>query len=160
MGPCLIVTDEGLTPLRPAILYGIDSRAGEEIVELTGEFGEERIFADCGKVLSSQAVGPKLRWISKHEPEVFQRSRLWFSLSSYLMAKLTGEYVLDTTQPASVIRSMIWPEPTGTTSARLRLLSICRCPSWLGRWRSSDELRRERPRSPVSRQGWRCVLAR
>jgi xylulokinase len=95
MGPCLVVTDGYLTPLRPAILYGIDSRAAEEIQELTEQFGAGRIFADCGKVLSSQAVGPKLRWISKHEPGVFARARRWFSLSSFLVAKLTGEYVLD-----------------------------------------------------------------
>jgi xylulokinase len=95
MGPCLIVTDDDLNPLRPAILYGIDSRAADEIQELTEQFGADRIFADCGKVLSSQAVGPKLRWISKHEPRVFAAARQWFSLSSFLVAKLTGEYVLD-----------------------------------------------------------------
>lgn len=95
MGPCLVMTDESLTPLRPTILYGIDSRAGEEILELTEQFGADRIFADCGKQLSAQAVGPKIRWVSRHEPEVFRRATRWFSLSSWLVAKLTGEHVLD-----------------------------------------------------------------
>jgi xylulokinase len=95
MGPCLVLTDEDLTPLRPAILYGIDARAGAEIQELTNMFGASAIFADCGKTLSAQALGPKIRWVSRHEPEVFGRSRRWFSLSSFLVAKLTGEYVLD-----------------------------------------------------------------
>ena len=95
MGPCLVVTDENLTPLRPAILYGIDSRAGAEIIELTEQFGAERLFADCGKALSAQAVGPKLRWIGKNEPEAFARASLWVGLSSFLVAKLSGEYVQD-----------------------------------------------------------------
>jgi len=95
MGPCLIVTDESLTPLRPAILYGIDSRAADEISELNSLFGADNIYADCGKELSSQAVGPKLRWVRNHEPEVFTRARKWFSLSSWLAAKLTGQYVID-----------------------------------------------------------------
>src|SRR4051794_12162099 len=95
MGPSLVVTDEDLVPLRPAILYGIDSRAGAEIAELTEEFGAEAIFADSGKVLSSQAVGPKLRWLRNHEPKLFARARRWHSLSSYILAKLTGEFVLD-----------------------------------------------------------------
>lgn len=95
MGPCLIVTDEALVPLRPAILYGIDSRAADEISELNAAFGADRIYAECGKELSSQAVGPKIRWIRNHEPEVFASARKWFSLSSWLVARLTSEYVLD-----------------------------------------------------------------
>ncbi len=95
MGPCLVVTDENLTPLRPAILYGIDARAVDEIRELTEEFGAEAIFRDAGKVLSSQAVGPKLRWLRNREPEVFARARNWHSLNSFILAKLTGELVLD-----------------------------------------------------------------
>jgi xylulokinase len=31
LGPCLVLTDEAFTPLRPAILYGMDSRATVEI---------------------------------------------------------------------------------------------------------------------------------
>lgn len=95
MGPSLVVTDGDFTPLRSAILYGIDTRAGREIHDLNAEFGAEQIFQDCGKALSSQAVGPKLRWIRNHEPEVFAKAKYWFGLSSYIVAKLTGEYVLD-----------------------------------------------------------------
>jgi xylulokinase len=31
VGPCLVLCDQNLTPLRPAILYGIDTRAIDEI---------------------------------------------------------------------------------------------------------------------------------
>src|SRR5688572_2185832 len=63
MGPCLVLTDDRLEPLRPTILYGIDSRAEAQIAGLTEELGDEEVFATCGKVLSVQAVGPKLRWV-------------------------------------------------------------------------------------------------
>ncbi|MDR6559220.1 xylulokinase [Arthrobacter pascens] len=95
MGPCLVVTDARGVPLRPAILYGVDTRARREIAELNEEFGEARITADGGKALSSQSVGPKLRWIANHEPQVFAAARYWFSCSSFLVHKLTGEYILD-----------------------------------------------------------------
>lgn len=95
MGPCLIVTDAAFRPLRPAILYGVDTRAGREIAELNEEFGEERIAADGGKALSSQSVGPKLRWLARNEPEIFTAARRWYSCSSFLVQKLTGEYVMD-----------------------------------------------------------------
>jgi hypothetical protein len=59
MGPCLVLTDENLRPLRPTILYGIDARAEAQINELNVLLGQDALFATCGKALSSQAVGPK-----------------------------------------------------------------------------------------------------
>ncbi|NGN93941.1 FGGY-family carbohydrate kinase [Nocardioides sp. KC13] len=95
IGPCVLVTDDDLTPLRPGILYGIDSRASAEIEELTERFGAEAILDRAGSALSSQAVGPKLLWLRRHEPDVWARTRRWFGSSSYVVARLTGEYILD-----------------------------------------------------------------
>ncbi|OZF69618.1 sugar kinase [Rhodococcus sp. 06-156-4] len=95
VGPCLVLTDSELRPVRPAILYGIDSRASCEIEELTEHFGADAILERCGKSLSSQAVGPKIEWVRKNEPEVFDRARRWYGSNSYIVAKLTGEYVQD-----------------------------------------------------------------
>lgn len=95
MGPCVLVTDEQMTPLRPAILYGVDTRATAQIDALDAEFGRDQVLARCGSVLSTQAVGPKLRWIAEEEPEVFARARRLFMPSSWLAYCLTGEYLLD-----------------------------------------------------------------
>lgn len=95
VGPCLLVTDEQLRPVRPAILYGIDGRAAREIDELTERFGADEILDRCGKALSTQAVGPKMVWFQRHEPDAWARGRRWFNSNSYVTAKLTGEYVLD-----------------------------------------------------------------
>lgn len=95
IGPVLLPADASGRPLRPAILYGVDTRAAREIEELTGELGEESIVERAGTALSSQAVGPKWRWLARHEPEVFERASLFLMASSYLVHRLTGEYVLD-----------------------------------------------------------------
>jgi xylulokinase len=95
VGPSLVLCDADLRPLRPAILYGIDTRATAEIKELTELFGAEEILANGGKSLTSQALGPKLRWVRRHEPEVWRRARAWYGSNSYVAAKLTGEHVLD-----------------------------------------------------------------
>ncbi len=95
VGPCLVLCDDDLTPLRPAILYGIDTRATAEIRSLTEEFGADEIMRRAGTQLSSQAVGPKLEWVRRHEPQVFDRATGWYGSNSYIAAKLTGEYVLD-----------------------------------------------------------------
>ncbi len=95
LGPCMLACDADAQPLRPAMLYGIDMRAGEEIAELTRLFGEDEIVARGGSALSTQAVGPKLAWLRRREPAVWQRTRRWYSSSSFIVARLTGEYVLD-----------------------------------------------------------------
>jgi xylulokinase len=95
LGPCLLMCDEHVAPLRAAMLYGIDMRATAEIEELTERFGAERIVERCGKALSTQAVGPKLLWVRRNEPDVWQRARRWYSSHSFATARLTGEYVLD-----------------------------------------------------------------
>lgn len=95
MGPCVLVTDSADRPLRPAILYGVDTRAVRQIARLEAELGAEAVLARCGSALTTQAVGPKLAWMADEEPEVFSRARRLFMPSSWLVRQLTGEYVLD-----------------------------------------------------------------
>jgi xylulokinase len=95
MGPCLAPTTERGDPLRPAILYGIDTRAQAEIEVLTARIGNVELLARTGSLLSSQAVGPKLLWLQQHEPEVWAQTRRFFMPSSFVVWQLTGEYVLD-----------------------------------------------------------------
>jgi xylulokinase len=116
VGPCLVLCDDDLRPLRPAILYGIDTRAAAEIDALTAELGETEILAQAGTLLSSQAVGPKIEWVRRHEPDVFERAAGWYGSNSYIAAKLTGEYVMDhhtasQCDPLYTTRAFTWNEP-------------------------------------------------
>ncbi|MFK5689153.1 FGGY-family carbohydrate kinase [Ornithinimicrobium sp. LYQ92] len=96
MGPCVLLTDEDDVPVRPAILYGVDTRAGEQIISLHEQLGgPEVVMEGSGSVLTTQAVGPKLRWVAEHEPEAWARARRLFMPASWLAYRLTGEYVLD-----------------------------------------------------------------
>jgi xylulokinase len=95
IGPCALIGDEAGRPLHPAILYGIDSRASAEIDELNEELGAEEILDVCGSPLTSQAVGPKLRWLGKGDRELLGSSRRLLMPSSLAVLRLTGEYVLD-----------------------------------------------------------------
>jgi len=95
IGPCLLPVDADDRPLRAAILYGIDTRAGDQIEELTERYGRERIMERGGSALTSQAIGPKLLWLRRQEPETWARTRRFYMASSYLVRRLTGSYVLD-----------------------------------------------------------------
>jgi xylulokinase len=95
IGPTLLAADANGHPLRPAILYGIDTRSTREIAELTERYGADSILARSGTLLSSQAVGPKVAWLRRNEPEVWRQTRQLLMANSYIVEKLTGEYVLD-----------------------------------------------------------------
>jgi xylulokinase len=95
IGPCLAPCDADDRPLRPAILYGIDTRATAEIEELERRLGADAILRRGGSALSSQAVGPKLAWLARHEPDVLARTRRWHMASSFVVARLTGRWMLD-----------------------------------------------------------------
>ncbi|MFE5341523.1 FGGY-family carbohydrate kinase [Isoptericola sp. NPDC056578] len=115
VGPCAVLTDAAGTPLRPAILYGVDTRASAQIDRLEAELGAEAVERATGSRLSSQAVGPKLAWVAEHEPEVWARARRLFMPSSWLVWRLTGAYRLDHTSasqaaPLYDLRAGTWHE--------------------------------------------------
>lgn len=95
IGPDLLPLDEQGRPLRPGILYGIDTRAYQEIDFLNDKYGADDLYDLSGMALTSQAIGPKLLWLRNHEPDVYKQTRYLTGCSSYLVHRLTGEYVLD-----------------------------------------------------------------
>jgi xylulokinase len=95
IGSCLLPVDAAGIPLRPGILYGIDTRATDEIAWLNETFGDVELRALGGMGLTSQAIGPKILWLRRHEPDVFARAATMATSSSYLVFKLTGEWVMD-----------------------------------------------------------------
>ncbi len=95
IGACMLPVDQRGRPLRPGVLYGIDTRATAEIAWLNERFGEAELFDLGGMALTSQAIGPKILWLRRHEPEVWEQTVKILSASSYLVLRLTGEAVMD-----------------------------------------------------------------
>ncbi|MCR5867695.1 FGGY-family carbohydrate kinase [Aquincola sp. J276] len=95
IGPCLLPLDAAGRPLRPGILYGVDVRATQQIAELEQAIGADTIQAFSRMSLSSQAIGPKIRWLRQQEPAVWQATRHLVSATSYLVWRLTGALTMD-----------------------------------------------------------------
>jgi xylulokinase len=95
IGPCMLPVDADGEPLGNAVLYGVDGRAAEEIVELTEKIGLDVLMERCGNALTSQSVGPKVLWLKRRRPDVYAKTRKILSSTSYLVYRLTGAYVLD-----------------------------------------------------------------
>jgi xylulokinase len=95
LGACVLPVDEAGKPLRQAILYGIDTRAIEEMAELEHVFGKEKIFLTSLMNLSTQSTGPKILWIKNHERHIYDQTRCFLTSEAYLVNRLTGKNTLD-----------------------------------------------------------------
>ncbi len=95
IGPCMLPLDAEGKPLRPGILYGVDTRASAEIDLLNAHIGADTLYEFSGMTLSSQAVGPKILWMKRNEPDLWAKVDHITTASSYLIYRLTGEKVMD-----------------------------------------------------------------
>lgn len=100
IGPCMVPVDAAGRSVRPGVLYGVDTRATREIEELESEIGRDEIRRFSGMDLSSQAVGPKIRWFRRNEPDRWRSTTTITTASSYLVHRLTGRHVIDHHQAA------------------------------------------------------------
>lgn len=95
LGGTTLPADADGNPVRHAISYGIDTRASDEMAEVLERYGADTIVERSLSRLSHQSIGPKLLWIQRHEPEVWERTRQLLMANSFIVERLTGEYVLD-----------------------------------------------------------------
>lgn len=82
-------------PTHPAILYGIDTRAGREIAWLNRRLGARRILRRGGRPLTTHSAGPKILWLRRHRPDVLAATRWFLGASGFLTHRLTGVAVMD-----------------------------------------------------------------
>ncbi len=95
IGPCMLPVNSSGSPLMNGVLYGVDNRAEKEVRDLTAEIGANVILNKCGNVLTSQSVGPKILWFKKNFPDLFGRTHKILTSTSFIVHKLTDQYVID-----------------------------------------------------------------
>lgn len=78
--------------LRPAMLWN-DGRAGAECTELEQAVPRSRQIT--GNLMMPGFTAPKLLWVAKHEPELFDRVRKVLLPKDWLRWRLSGEYATD-----------------------------------------------------------------
>jgi autoinducer 2 (AI-2) kinase len=74
----------------------VDSRATQEVIELTQleEGLEQKIYKISGQTFSLGAI-PRILWVKKHFPELYEATHSVNMLSDWVLYKLTGELVVD-----------------------------------------------------------------
>ena len=78
--------------LRPAILWN-DTRCAAECSEMMAEL--PALSALGGSLAMPGFTAPKLRWVARHEPEIFQRVAKMLLPKDHVRLMLTGEHVSD-----------------------------------------------------------------
>ena len=94
MLPAVVLLDEAGHVLRPSIQQS-DGRSGPEVAELASEVDQAAFLARTGNGVNQQLVATKLRWIEKHEPDVFARIATVFGSYDYINWRLTGERAVE-----------------------------------------------------------------
>jgi len=93
----VILLDESLEAVRPVILYN-DTRAHAEIDKVLEKVGANNLRRATGNHQDAGSLLGKLLWLSEEEPESLQRAKhLVFGAADYIVAKLTGTVMTDTT---------------------------------------------------------------
>ncbi|MGA2764024.1 MAG: FGGY-family carbohydrate kinase [Spirochaetia bacterium] len=107
ISPAVVPVDGQGRALRPAILYGIDTRATREIADL-----ESR----TGRHFDTQSACPKVLWIRRNEPEVWSRTRRIVNGSGFFTLRLTGEATIDV-YDATIFAPLFDPESMSWSTA-------------------------------------------
>lgn len=90
MLPAMVLLGEDGTVLRPAIQQS-DGRAVREVAELAAEVDEAAFLKRTGNGINQQILATKLRWLERHEPDVFARIATVMGSYDYINLRLTGE---------------------------------------------------------------------
>jgi len=107
--------------LRPAILWN-DARAFEECRDI--EAVEPRAREIAGNIPLAGFTAPKLVWVRKHEPRVFEKVAKVLLPKDYVRFRMTGEYASDMSDSAGTfwldVEKRAWSDALLTASSMRR----------------------------------------
>jgi len=96
--PALVPMRADGSALGAAILY-CDRRATPQVASLAASFGREHFEALTGNQLTpGTCTLPGILWLREQEPERFRGTRVFGQLSTFLIQRLTGAVVVDSSQ--------------------------------------------------------------
>ena len=98
----LVLLDERLRPLRPAILWN-DQRTAAECEEIERAVGLERLIELTGNRALTGFTAPKLLWVRRHEPDVYARIAHVLLPKDYVRLRLTGELATDVSDASGTL---------------------------------------------------------
>ena len=109
----LVILDKEDHVLRPAILWN-DGRTQEECDYLNQVIGREKISSYTANMALTGFTAPKLLWVKKHEPEIFEKIAKIMLPKDYLAYRLTGVHSTDVSDASGMllfdVKNRCWSE--------------------------------------------------
>ncbi len=98
----IVAIDAQHQPLRSAILWA-DQRGGEEVAHIQQAIDQDTLVQTTGSHASAAFSAPKILWLRRHEPTVFERCATILQPKDYLRVRLTGEIVTEATDASGTL---------------------------------------------------------
>jgi xylulokinase len=90
----LVLLDKAGEVLRPAILWN-DQRTQAECDEIRELVGRDRLISVTGNDALTGFTAPKILWVARNEPEIYENIDRVLLPKDYVRFRLTGEYAID-----------------------------------------------------------------
>lgn len=103
-GASMLAVGKGFKPLCDAITW-MDKRCTAEVAQICESLGEETLYRKSGWPLGCANDAPKILWIRKNLPDVFNDAVSFVSTLEYMNFRMTGNNVTDPSNAA--IRSLM-----------------------------------------------------
>ncbi len=98
----LVTLDAEDKVIRPAILWN-DGRTAEEVVELNEGVGKEVLSGWTANIAFAGFTAPKILWMKKNEPELFERVKRIMLPKDYINYLLTGKASTDLSDASGML---------------------------------------------------------
>jgi len=98
----LVALDKNNEVLTPAILWS-DQRTEEECDDITKGIGQENLTKYTSNKALTGFTAPKILWVKKHLPEVFEKIEHIMLPKDYIQFKLTGNYATDVSDASGML---------------------------------------------------------
>lgn len=127
MVPTLILLDQDGNLLYPSIQQN-DARAAREIESFRAGVDVADILRRTGNPITQQSIGPKMLWLTRHQPHAVQQTAHVLGAYDYIVYKLTGQFSIERNWALESGLFDLWREDWD--DALLALSSLPR--EWLG----------------------------
>ena len=98
----LVALDSDDKVIRPVILWN-DGRTYAEVEYLNGEVGKDTLSELTANIAFAGFTAPKILWMKKNEPELFEKIKKIMLPKDYLNFKLTGKYATDLSDASGML---------------------------------------------------------
>lgn len=97
VGWTLVAVDQAGAPLHPAMIW-LDRRAEDETLWLKSLPTADRLVNLNANRLDAAYITPKLIWLKRHRPDVFNSAHKFLEATGFIISCFTGEFGCDYTQ--------------------------------------------------------------